>query len=605
MNANLHQHTNTSREKSLSVNNLTNLPKATQTTIEEAFEANKPTLVNAPPGSGKTYSVPRVADELDEPVTYLTERRDLYDNMESECRSVGLSSYVLPSAYEECPTINPNDDTYHGEREREIHSNGVSGAKIHEALNLSCTDECDYLDRLDFDPENFDVLIGNYVHGYATKYTEGRTVVLDEFAGKGYVHEVEHVPQKVSAFLRRASSTGYDNYSDLIRRGTEAFTTPELKAWATMSREVYDRTIVEDKQGAISKRSVDLTLALLFMHDLGNGWESTRWHTEEMVEPRPGVNVKADVLYDPPSRFLLPREVEAARCLENDTNTVWLRQKPDFEESNSVVALDGTPVKRMWNAATGITWHESRVVPRGEMGHYLHNVMGTEVVQTGSGSKPYHSGQWVTGDIDGATLLSAEVKFGEKPGVITTKKVLRDVYTNIEDISDGTLNFARVKSNNQFAPKEVGVVLGTPHPGDDYLKRWGALMGHSIQGTSSPGQARQYGPLGDEILEHFRENQVLQSVLRFGRDKNKSATVFVNHEAYPDWITAKRVKPKFLGKKRRQAIRTLRESSDPLTTGEIAAQSGVSKTTVRDTVADMKDEGFVEEIGYDYQYQWT
>jgi hypothetical protein len=239
------------------------------------------------------------------------------------------------------------------------------------------------------------------------------------------------------------------------------------------------------------------------------------------------------------------------------------------------------------------------------MGHYLHNVMGTEVVQTGSGSKPYHSGQWVTGDIDGATLLSAEVKFGEKPGVITTKKVLRDVYTNIEDISDGTLNFARVKSNNQFAPKEVGVVLGTPHPGDDYLKRWGALMGHSVQGTSQPGQARQYGPLGDEILEHFRENQVLQSVLRFGRDKNKNATVFVNHEAYPDWITAKRVKPKFLGKKRRQAIRTLRESSDPLTTGEIATQSGVSKTTVRDTVADMKDEGFVEEIGYDYQYQWT
>jgi hypothetical protein len=604
--ARLHQRDSSSRSESSSINRLTDLREATQSTIEEAFQSERPTLVNAPPGSGKTYSVPRVADELSEPVTYLTERRDLYHDMEEECDTVGLSSYTLPSAHEECPVFADNDKHQDWQdKVRRLHTNGVSAGKIHVEFNLPCEDgqDCEYIDRLDFEPGDFDVLIGNYVHGYAKKYTRDRTVVLDEFSGDGYVHEIENVDRKVSAFLKRATGLRYSDYSDLTKNGVEPQHPDELRWWRTHDGEVSDRTIIEDDQGEISRRSAKLTLALLFMRDLGNGWESTRWYSRRRTDP---VTDEAAV-YDPPWRSLLSRDVEAARRTDSDTTTVWLREKPDFSEAESVVALDGTPVRKMWKAATGIAWHESRVVPEHEMGHYLHEVIGTQVLQAGNGTKPYHSGKWTSGDLDGALMLGADVRFGEKPGVISTKKVL-DKYDGIDELADGTLNFARVKSNNDFTDKEVGVVLGTPHPGDDVLKRWGALIGRPVQGVSKQGQPRSYGSVGTDILRHFRENKVLQAILRFGRTPKSNATVLVNHEAYPEWVGATKI-PKenvrFMGLKKRQVVRALRESSNPLLPNEMAEEAGCEKRHVTQNVLpDLEAEGLAEQVEHGWEWEW-
>lgn len=48
---------------------------------------------------------------------------------------------------------------------------------------------------------------------------------------------------------------------------------------------------------------------------------------------------------------------------------------------------------------------------------------------------------------------------------------------------------------------------------------------------------RTYGEFGDAVYEHFVHNQVLQSVLRLGRDTSAGeATDYVNTAALPDWV---------------------------------------------------------------------
>ena len=166
MSANLHQYTSSSGRSPPSIHNIDNLHGCTVDTIIEAIASEKPTIVNAPPGSGKTHSVSRLAKVLDFPVTYLTERRKLYRDMEQLCDDMGVSSYVLPSPHEDCPTFDQdNSNCQRGEQEaRTLYQNGLQGKTIHDVLNLECDEgwSCPYIDRLDFDPENFDVLIGHY-----------------------------------------------------------------------------------------------------------------------------------------------------------------------------------------------------------------------------------------------------------------------------------------------------------------------------------------------------------------------------------------------------------------------------------------------------------
>lgn len=44
-----------------------------------------------------------------------------------------------------------------------------------------------------------------------------------------------------------------------------------------------------------------------------------------------------------------------------------------------------------------------------------------------------------------------------------------------------------------------------------------------------------YGSFGNAILHGMREQEVLQAVMRFGRDK-KGATVYVHTAALPEWV---------------------------------------------------------------------
>ena len=80
-----------------------------------------------------------------------------------------------------------------------------------------------------------------------------------------------------------------------------------------------------------------------------------------------------------------------------------------------------------------------------------------------------------------------------------------------------------------------------PFPNDDLIKIWAGFCGKAVE-VSEDGDdgERSFGEFGDRIYRHFAHHQVVQAVLRFGRDdsvyENEGATVYVSTEALPEWF---------------------------------------------------------------------
>jgi len=560
------------------------------------MRSDRPTLVHSPPASGKTFSTFQRAAKLGDPITYLTEREDLYEQAEGLAYDNDLMPYVLPSPHSDCPTFKGENGEEIAEHVKDLYDRGVAGAIIHHELDLPCGDECEYLNRLDFKPERWDVLVGHYRHGYATKYTENRVVVVDEFAGSSFVQHFPEPERTISAFLSRYPLLfPPDSYTDLMdgygeTRMIQQFT--ETPALLDNSKQVLN-----DESGGLNTIAGILTLAPFVMRDLENGWHTTEPNYQDYRLP----NDK--IISGPtdrcPARRVWPDGYTAIRNHDpdNGVNRMWLLRRPDFSEALSVVGLDGTPIKSMWDTVFGLNWHVDRVVSPEGMGSYLRDTLNTTVYRTTKNAKPYHSGNYLTAPKDEGVLLGIDVRHGEKPGVITTYTAeSRYQAKGVLDRADESLNYARVLSNNKFADKQLGAILGSPHPGDDILKQWGALAGESITDNGEHGVHRSYGRIGNGILRHFRENQVLQAILRFGRNEEESH-VYAHTSALPEWIDAERVNVfHFTNERRRRIADYLREADSPVSRKTIIEDLNIPETTGYRAIKYFIEEDLVQSI---------
>jgi hypothetical protein len=100
---------------------------------------------------------------------------------------------------------------------------------------------------------------------------------------------------------------------------------------------------------------------------------------------------------------------------------------------------------------------------------------------------------------------------------------------------DGTAYYGNVLGSNAFKNKRLGVVIGSTHFGDDYIKKWAAYAGEAAERGDGKGSDLSYGPFGDKVLTHMREHETLQAAMRFGRDGN-GAVVYVHTNTLPDWV---------------------------------------------------------------------
>ncbi|WP_141551612.1 hypothetical protein [Natrinema sp. CBA1119] len=181
------------------------------------------------------------------------------------------------------------------------------------------------------------------------------------------------------------------------------------------------------------------------------------------------------------------------------------------------------------------------------------------LIQIGDGWYPYAAGDISDSDPDRFAAVQA---LEEDPfALISTKRALEryqnrgllDTFvkqTDSERETDDTrvsdkhqaLHYATVKSSNDFETESLGVVAGMPHPGDDLVRLWAGLCGEAVEITRSDDEdvEKSFGDLGDKIYQYFAHDQVVQAVLRFGRDQtvfeNGGATVYISTYALPDWF---------------------------------------------------------------------
>jgi DNA-binding transcriptional ArsR family regulator len=78
-------------------------------------------------------------------------------------------------------------------------------------------------------------------------------------------------------------------------------------------------------------------------------------------------------------------------------------------------------------------------------------------------------------------------------------------------------------------------VIGSNHYGDEYLQKWGAYAGETVERNTEKGAGLSYNGFGDDVLTHMREHETLQAAMRFGRDGN-GAVVYVHTDTLPEWV---------------------------------------------------------------------
>jgi len=516
--------------------------------IADAYRRHDHTLVEALPTTGKSYGAVAATAETDEPVTILTGRgrNEQYDQLKEWCDEHGLTAKTLPSFTRDCPTAAGE----HGEEWRDTvlgwYRRGATPAAIHKfaedvlgrPLPCQVDDEgnhigCPLAHKWDFDPdehpstgEPWDVLIGHYTHGYKEKVTQGRTVVFDEFPAGAYETTLggEQIQGAVSYWLDTVGdAVPFDDYTDLVENRADDTRRADALAWFLEddagALEPDESGVFDDERAHAA--APPAVFAILAGDDLGNGFES------------------ADL-----------QDVGGAG-FDREHGEVSILQPPSLDYTRGIVALDGTPTKRMWELSIGESLNRRQVLTDDERAEYIRDALNLNLVRTTEYVKPYNSPDHVGADRDAALLEGIVDAHDERPALITTTTArdeydaagVIDVDPDTGDVTDGPVDrvkwYGDVLGSNEFKSTRLGAVIGSNHYGDRFIKKWGAYAGVAVEredtSTDGKGAALSYGTFGDDVLTHMREHETLQAAMRFGRDGN-GAVVYVHTDTLPEWV---------------------------------------------------------------------
>jgi hypothetical protein len=504
--------------------------------LEDAYESSDRVLIEALPTMGKSYGSIKAAAETGEAITVVTGRgrEEQYEQFQEWADEHDISTYTLPSFSEDCGTANCDDQEWRnrvwgwyqrGATPKTIHKHAedVLGRPLPCQAKEGCS--CAYASKWDFDPDDYDVLIGHYSHAHKPKVTTGRTVVIDEFPDGAYETELgesEHetetgrgfelngevtypLPRVVSTWLERTCGVPYESYTDLIESRDDEQRREKALEWFEENETPRDELGVLrfNKGHAMAPSAV---FALLTCEDLGNGVEHARLNNDGRRAQYNREKVELSIL-----------------------------RPPDLQYASGVVALDGTPTVDLWELCLGERLNHRPVLQDDERAEYLTQALNLNLIRTSEYIKTYNSSEYVNLRSDGALLDEIESIHGEKAGVITTSTAESKYISTDESLAIAeTKHYGNVLGSNEFAEKRVGAVIGSNHYGDDFVKKWAAYAGEVAE-RDGKGTDLEYGEFGNRVLRHMREHDTLQAAMRFGRDGN-GAVVYVHTNTLPDWV---------------------------------------------------------------------
>lgn len=489
-------------------------------TIRYAILTTQDTLVWALPGIGKSYSsvnefarVVKQAAQTGKPVTILTGRghKEMYDQYREWCDDEDLDHYTPPSATDDCPTIHKRNRSEVSRKARQKYRHGVSAYDLHEHNNFPCEEDgpCPWKEKWDFNPDDFDVLICHYKHAYVPKVTNGRVVIFDEFPGEAFQTTIK--PTAISQYLRDRDGLPFNNYGELNYGRKFNGSRREALSWfEERGEDIRDvEGVLDDESGERHTLAPLAVRTLLMADDLGNGFERA-----ELDDGRIGLH-------------------------DAGSGEIIINDPPDLTDADHVVCLDGTPTKELWDTTLGIDLHTERVLTDEERREYVLNSQNLRIVQTTDSVLPYSSGTYVNPERDAALLRTIAIRHGTNPGAATSKsaspqilgvgsEVMKDAAEN-----DRIQNYYGLKGSNKLKDCDSGAILGSPRVDDDVIRQWAAFVGEAVAPKRKAGD--DFGGFGDDLVHHFRENEVLQAIFRFAR-QGDGAIVYVNTSAIPDWV---------------------------------------------------------------------
>lgn len=496
--------------------------------IDQGFSRDCPVLIDALPSIGKSYNVIEWAAATGNPLTVFTARHDLFDQYQDWAEDRDLRYLTLPSFHNCCETANGvHGETWQSRVLDTYEQMDLLPGEIHyqakelfdEPLPCQQERECSYFAARDFDPAEFDVLIGHYRHAHVPEQVEGRYVAFDEFPEGEFLkkYTAGTVSEAVSTYLKKINRLPFSYLKDL----KESRRDPERKQAGIEWFEQYNSALKRDVDGAVTAPGRNghpeapmMTYAILVGDTLANRWE-----------------------YAP-----IPDGRTAVVDPKDDSLTVLTR--PTLDGAEGVIALDGTPTVEKWRLMLGDQLEHHSIMTDGEKQAYLRDTLGIRVVQTREAANHY-SGRnaiSVTPELDLVLFEGVSRRENIRPALITSKSALKKYEENgLSEVVGETEHYGNLKGSNKFKKSRVGIVAGSPHYGDNYIRRWSALAGESVEGTYDEngdrlrGMAQDFGDYGNRILYGMRENEVLQAILRFGRDGG-GATVYVHTAAIPEWV---------------------------------------------------------------------
>ena len=550
----------------------------TSDAIADAYTSGDRVLVEALPTTGKSFGAVKAAAETNEPVTLLTGRgrKEQYEQFREWCERVGLDHYTLPAFFHDCPTASGQFGDEWRDTVAAWYKRGASPKTIHKAAeavlgqSLPCHEDgaCPLSRKWDFDPDDYDVLIGHYNHAHRKTVTSGRTVVFDEFPAafsESVAADGETTLQAaVSEWLDRNPAVPYDDHTDLVENRDDDERRSDALLWFENNGVERDESAVLDDPDAHADAALAV-FAVLAGDDLGNGWERA-------------------VLPDGDTRVARNRR----------TGQVSAVKPPELTYASGVVALDGTPTQRLWELSLGKRLNHRQVLSDAERREYIRDGLNLNLVRTSEYVKPYNSSDHVAVDQDTALLEGIHEQHDEKPSVITTATAEAE-YEDSDAAAhvDDSRHFGNVLGSNELRDKRVGAVIGSNHYGDDYLKKWGAVAGEAVARNDEKGADLSYGPFGDDVLAHMRENETLQAAMRFGRDGN-GAVVYVHTDTLPEWVPVAaegRVRRTWSDGMREVLIEA--QHREEFSTREIADAVDLSARQVRDHLHTLVEDGFL------------
>ncbi|MGB9986565.1 hypothetical protein [Salarchaeum japonicum] len=558
-----------------SINGLKQVRKRVVSHISDALTGNDAVLLEALPATGKSRGLVKAIEQTGEAVTVFTQRgrKEQYAQYKQWCDAAGLSCKVIPSADETCPTFQGDYGEDQQRRVQKLRNAGGTPRRIHRHVDPPCKTEgdCPYENALDFTPADYDVLVGHPTHAYVKRYLENRIPVYDEFPAGAYLEKIPDTPSAITDFLG-SHNLPYQDFHDLLNGRTDPARRRKALRKLSSTQLMDEKGLFQEQSPAVHKLAGLCVLTLLEGEDLGNGWEQAilgKWKV--------GV-------YD------------------QGNADIYILNPPDLPET--ILGLDGTPTESMWNIALGLYDRRQRrlnprtVLNKRERREYITEIQNIRIIPTTTHVRPY-SGVNTNPKRDAALLHEVEMSTDGDVGVISSRQGIDDVKSELDSFGNWkSTHFGNLIGSNNLGNVETGVILGSTHYGDEFVKRWGALAGESIKSNGKQGLKKSYGEFGDEILRHMREHRVLQALFRFGR-MGTPTTVYVDTAAMPNWIPVEanprdtNITPWKSAETRFDILTHLQKQSQA-STGKISKKVGCSSQYVRDVLNGYAKKGIVE-----------